>query len=122
MCPCAPANAWNKPGSRSRLDRWPDPYDNAMAEALSGTFKAELIEHQGPWATRAQVEHALLRWVGWYNHGITRSISKHIIALRTLGKPSRRQPRHKRRVSSHRRTNAGGETGPAQYRHCPLLV
>lgn len=33
-----------------------DSYDNAMAEALNGTFKAELIERCGPWKTRAQTE------------------------------------------------------------------
>ncbi|MFC3998880.1 IS3 family transposase [Nocardiopsis sediminis] len=44
-----------------------DSYDNAMAEALNGTFKAELIECHGPRATREQVERALVAWVGWYN-------------------------------------------------------
>ncbi|OEJ28929.1 hypothetical protein AS594_35420 [Streptomyces agglomeratus] len=40
---------------------------NAMAEALNGSFKAELIEHQGPWRDADQVEHAVVQWVGWYN-------------------------------------------------------
>ncbi|MGW7369452.1 IS3 family transposase [Streptomyces sp. NPDC054841] len=44
-----------------------DSYDNAMAEALNGSFKAELIEHQGPWRDADQVEHAVVQWVGWYN-------------------------------------------------------
>jgi transposase InsO family protein len=44
-----------------------DSYDNAMAEALNGSFKAELIEHQGPWRDADQVERAIVRWVGWYN-------------------------------------------------------
>ncbi|MGW3819732.1 integrase core domain-containing protein [Streptomyces sp. NPDC005046] len=43
-----------------------DSYDNAMAEALNGSFKAELIEHQGPWRGADQAEHAVV-WVGWYN-------------------------------------------------------
>ncbi|MFG2358312.1 IS3 family transposase [Streptomyces sp. NPDC048521] len=43
-----------------------DSYDNAMAEALNGTFKAELIEMQGP-AGRDQVERAIFQWVTWYN-------------------------------------------------------
>ncbi|MXM66162.1 transposase [Streptomyces sp. HUCO-GS316] len=38
-----------------------------MAEALNGSFKAELIEHQGPWRDADQVEHAVVQWVGWYN-------------------------------------------------------
>ncbi|WP_329166270.1 integrase core domain-containing protein [Streptomyces sp. NBC_01717] len=38
-----------------------------MAEALNGSFKAELIEHQGPWRDADQVERAVVQWVGWYN-------------------------------------------------------
>ncbi|MET7520662.1 integrase core domain-containing protein [Streptomyces sp. NPDC005373] len=38
-----------------------------MAEALNGTFKAELIEIQGPWKDPAQVERAIFQWVTWYN-------------------------------------------------------
>ncbi|MFJ5123007.1 IS3 family transposase [Kitasatospora sp. NPDC088548] len=44
-----------------------DSYDNAMAEALNGTFKAELIEHQEPWRDFDQVERAVFPWVAWYN-------------------------------------------------------
>jgi putative transposase len=44
-----------------------DSYDNAMAEALNGTFKAELIKLHGPWRTRAQLEFAIIGWVDWYN-------------------------------------------------------
>ncbi|TDB83696.1 hypothetical protein E1264_27380 [Actinomadura sp. KC216] len=40
---------------------------NAMAEALNGTFKAELI-HRRTWRTRDQVEYAIVKWIGWYNH------------------------------------------------------
>jgi transposase InsO family protein len=45
-----------------------DSYDNALAEALNGTFKAELIHPHGPWQDRDHVERAVLRWVGWYNN------------------------------------------------------
>ncbi|UQA37189.1 IS3 family transposase [Streptomyces sp. HNA39] len=44
-----------------------DSYDNAMAEALNGTFKAELIEMQGPWKDVDQVERAIFQWIAWYN-------------------------------------------------------
>jgi putative transposase len=44
-----------------------DSYDNAMAESLNATYKEELI-HRHTWRTRAEVEHATARWVGWYNH------------------------------------------------------
>lgn len=39
----------------------------AMADALNGTFKAELIEMQGPWRDFDQVERAIFQWVTWYN-------------------------------------------------------
>lgn len=42
-------------------------YDNAMAEALNGTFKAELIEMLGPWKDVDQVERAVFQWITWYN-------------------------------------------------------
>ena len=45
-----------------------DSYDNAMAEALNGSFKAELIELQGPWRTRRELEIAIVKWIDWYNH------------------------------------------------------
>jgi len=38
-----------------------------MAEALNGTFKAELIEMQGPWKDPAQLERVIFQWVTWYN-------------------------------------------------------
>lgn len=45
-----------------------DSYDNAMAEALNGTFKAELIDRCGPWKSRAHTEIAIYEWISWYNH------------------------------------------------------
>ncbi len=44
-----------------------DSYDNAMAEALNGTFKAELIYLHGPWRTRTSTELAIVEWIDWYN-------------------------------------------------------
>ena len=44
-----------------------DSYDNAMAEALNGTFKSELVYLHGPWRTRAQLEFAIIEWIDWYN-------------------------------------------------------
>jgi putative transposase len=43
-----------------------DAYDNSMAESLVDTFKTELIADR-VWRTRAQLEVAIARWVGWYN-------------------------------------------------------
>jgi transposase InsO family protein len=44
-----------------------DSYDNAMAEALNGTYKAELIRRRGPWRTPNQAEFATIEWIDWYN-------------------------------------------------------
>jgi putative transposase len=44
-----------------------DSYDNAMAEALNGTFKAELVKLHGPWRTRNELETAIINWIYWYN-------------------------------------------------------
>ena len=44
-----------------------DSYDNAMAEALNGTYKSELVKLHGPWRTRADLETATINWIYWYN-------------------------------------------------------
>ncbi len=44
-----------------------DSYDNAMAESLNGTYKAELVKLHGPWRTRAELELATIEWIDWYN-------------------------------------------------------
>jgi putative transposase len=46
-----------------------DSYDNALAEATNGLYKAELIRgpDQGPWRSIDDVELATLGWVHWYN-------------------------------------------------------
>ncbi|MFD7383077.1 integrase core domain-containing protein [Streptomyces anulatus] len=54
-------------GATTSVGSVADSYDNAMAEALNGSSKADLIEHQGPWRDAEQVELAVVQWVGWYN-------------------------------------------------------
>ncbi|SHN35666.1 Transposase InsO and inactivated derivatives [Actinacidiphila paucisporea] len=54
-------------GASASVGSVADSYDNAMAEALNGTFKAELIEYQGPWRDFDEVERAVFQWVAWYN-------------------------------------------------------
>ncbi len=44
-----------------------DSYDNALAEAVNGLYKTELIRRQGPWRTVEQVELATLEYVWWWN-------------------------------------------------------
>lgn len=45
-----------------------DSYDNAMAETINGVYKTEVIEHEGPWQGKSDVEFATLDWVDWYNN------------------------------------------------------
>jgi len=44
-----------------------DAYDNAMAESFVDSFKTELINDR-IWQTKAQLELAIVRWVGWFNN------------------------------------------------------
>ncbi len=45
-----------------------DSYDNALAEAVNGLFKTELIRQHGPWRTVEPVELATLEYVWWWNN------------------------------------------------------
>jgi putative transposase len=45
-----------------------DSYDNALAEAVNGLYKAEVIRKSGPWRSLEQVELATAEWVDWWNH------------------------------------------------------
>lgn len=45
-----------------------DSFDNAMAEAVNGLYKTELIRRRGPWRTVEQVELATLEYVWWWNN------------------------------------------------------
>ncbi len=43
-----------------------DSYDNALAETISGLFKAEVIHRQSRRSVEA-IELTTLYWVGWFN-------------------------------------------------------
>jgi putative transposase len=58
----AEAGAVASVGSRA------DSYDNALAEAVNGLYKAEVIRRTGPWHSLEQVELATATWVDWWNH------------------------------------------------------
>jgi putative transposase len=58
----AEAGAVGSVGSRG------DSYDNALAEAVNGLYKAEVIRKRGPWRSLEQVELATAEWVNWWNH------------------------------------------------------
>ncbi len=65
-------------GASASVGSVADSYDNAMAEALNGTFKAELIEMQDPWKDVEQVERAIFQWVTWYNEERLHSALDHV--------------------------------------------
>src|SRR4029078_7945260 len=44
-----------------------DAYDNALAETITGLYKAEVIHKRGPWRSLQAVEVATLEWVDWFN-------------------------------------------------------
>lgn len=43
-------------------------YDNTLAKAINGLYKAEVIHRRGPWHSFEAVEFATLEWVDWFNH------------------------------------------------------
>ena len=45
-----------------------DSYDNAMAEAVNGLYKGEVIHRRGPWRDIKHVEFETLEWVHWWNN------------------------------------------------------
>jgi putative transposase len=45
-----------------------DSYDNALAEAVNGLYKTEVIGKSGPWPSLEQMELATAEWVDWWNN------------------------------------------------------
>jgi putative transposase len=56
-------------GAQPSIGSVGDSYDNALAEAVNGLYKTELIRgpDQGPWRSVEDVELATLGWVHWHN-------------------------------------------------------
>jgi putative transposase len=54
-------------GAVSSVGSRGDSYDNALAEAVNGLYKAEVIHKDGPWCSLDQVEFATAKWVHWWN-------------------------------------------------------
>lgn len=44
-----------------------DSYDNALAEAVNGLYKAEIIHSRRLWPSVTAVEMATMDWVQWWN-------------------------------------------------------
>src|SRR5699024_10132408 len=42
-------------------------FDNELAETVIGLYKAEVINHRGPWHGLADVERGTMEWVHWFN-------------------------------------------------------
>jgi putative transposase len=54
-------------GAVSSVGSRGDSYDNALAEAVNGLYKAEVIHKSGPWRSLDHVEFATAKWVHWWN-------------------------------------------------------
>jgi putative transposase len=54
-------------GVRASIGTVGDAYDNAMAESFVDSFKTELITDR-TWATRSQLELAVVEYVAWFNN------------------------------------------------------
>ena len=55
-------------GIESSVESRGDSYDNALAEAVIGLNKTELIHRRGPWRGFDDVEFATLEYVVWFNN------------------------------------------------------
>jgi putative transposase len=55
-------------GIEPSVGRVEDSYDNALAEAINGLFKAEVIHRRDPWRSFDAVECATLEWVDWFDN------------------------------------------------------
>ena len=54
-------------GIRPSVGTVGDSYDNALAEAVNGLYKTELIYSQASWRSLTEVEFATMNWVHWWN-------------------------------------------------------
>lgn len=55
-------------GSEPSVGSVGDSYNNALAETISGLFKAEVIHRRGPWRNFDAVEYATLELGDWFNN------------------------------------------------------
>jgi putative transposase len=54
-------------GIEPSVDSKGDSDDNALAETINGSNKAELFHRRAPWTPKSAVELATLKWVCWFN-------------------------------------------------------
>ena len=50
-------------GIEPSVGRKGDSHDNALAEAINGLYKGELIPRRAPWKTKESLELVTLKWV-----------------------------------------------------------
>ncbi|MDR1183491.1 MAG: IS3 family transposase [Coriobacteriales bacterium] len=54
-------------GIRASIGTVGDSYDNALAESMNGSYKAELVWNKGPWRSYEELNRATAEWVCWHN-------------------------------------------------------
>lgn len=68
LVPEPAVEALDEAGIAPSVDSLGDSYDKALAETISGVFKAEIIHRRGPWRSFETVEYATLEWVDWFSN------------------------------------------------------
>ena len=54
-------------GIRASIGSVGESYDNALAETMNGSYKAELVWKDGPWESFEELNRATAEWVHWHN-------------------------------------------------------
>ena len=55
-------------GIEPSVGNFGDSYDNALAEAINGLYKTQVIRRRGPWRNLEAVEFATLKRIDWFNN------------------------------------------------------
>lgn len=82
-----------------------DAYDNALAESFVDSFKTELISDR-VWRSRAQLELAVVEYIGWFNHARLHSALGYLTPAETEQLPRPGPPSARTARSPIKKTNA----------------
>ena len=55
-------------GSEPSVGSVGNSFDNALAEMITGLYKTELVQRQGPGRNMQNLEMTTLGWVDWFNN------------------------------------------------------
>lgn len=55
-------------GIRASIGSVGDSFDNALAETMNGSYKAECVWKDGPWKNYEDLNRATAEWVWWHNN------------------------------------------------------